>query len=104
MARQVMTENLRRPVPPGRPRPARRRFAGSRRSRRGLNGAQLVAPAAIQIAGLFVVPHVLDGWMSLNDWPLLGSHSFTGLTNYRHLFEDSGVRHALVFTVLFTVV
>jgi multiple sugar transport system permease protein len=104
MARQVMTENLRRPVAPGRPRPARRRFAGSRRSRRGLTGVLLVAPAAILIAGLFVVPLVLDGWMSLNNWPLLGSHSFTGLTNYRDLFGDSGVRHALLFTVIFTVV
>jgi len=104
MARQVISETSRRPVAPGRPRPARRRFAGSRRSRRGLTGALLVAPAAILIAGLFVIPLVLDGWMSLNNWPLLGSHSFTGLHNYRELFGDSGVRHALVFTVLFTVV
>ena len=104
MARQVMTENLRRPwrrVGPGRPGAA---FAGSRRSRRGLTGALLVAPAAILIAGLFVVPLVLDGWMSLNNWPLLGGHKFAGLANYRQLFDDRGVRHALVFTVIFTVV
>ncbi len=101
MVRQITTENLRPPAPPGRSRPARRRFAGSRR---GFTGALLVAPAAILIAGLFVVPLVLDGWMSLNHWPLLGEHTFADLANYRQLFDDSGVRHALLFTVIFTAV
>ena len=101
MVRQITTENLRPPAPPGRSRPARRRFAGSRR---GFTGALLVAPAAILIAGLFVVPLALDGWMSLNHWPLLGEHTFAGLANYRQLFDDSGVRHALLFTVIFTAV
>ena len=72
MVRQI-TENLRPPAPPGRSGSARRRFAGSRR---GFTGALLVASAAILIGGLFVVPLVLDGWMSLNHWPLLGGARF----------------------------
>jgi multiple sugar transport system permease protein len=76
----------------------------ARRARRQLTGVLLVAPAAILIAGIFVVPLVLDGWMSLNNWPLLGTHSFIGLSNYRTLFDDPGVRHAFAFTAIFTVV
>lgn len=74
------------------------------RSRDRLTGILLVAPAAILIAGLFVVPLVLDGWMSLHRWPILGPHSLAGLANYRELFDDSGVRHALLFTAAFTAV
>jgi multiple sugar transport system permease protein len=74
------------------------------RARHQLAGVLLVTPAAILIAGLFVVPLGLDGWMSLNNWPLLGSHSFTGLANYRTLFDDEGVRHAFAFTAIFTVI
>jgi multiple sugar transport system permease protein len=81
-----------------------RRVRRSRRARRQLTGVLLVAPAAILIAGIFVVPLVLDGWMSLNNWPLLGTHSFIGLSNYRTLFDDPGVRHAFAFTAIFTVV
>ena len=75
-----------------------------RRARRRLTGVLLVAPAAILIAGIFVVPLVLDGWMSLSNWPLLGTHSFVGLSNYRALFADPGVRHAFAFTAIFTVI
>ena len=78
--------------------------AGPLGSRRQLTGILLVTPAAILIAGLFVVPLGLDGWMSLNNWPILGADSFAGLSNYRALFDDSGVRHALLFTAVFTVV
>jgi multiple sugar transport system permease protein len=74
------------------------------RARHQLAGVLLVAPAAALIAGLFVVPLGLDGWMSLNNWPLLGSHNFTGLANYRTLLDDSSVRHAFAFTAIFTVV
>jgi multiple sugar transport system permease protein len=73
-------------------------------SRHRLTGILLVSPAAILIGGLFVVPLALDGWMSLNRWPILGGHSFAGLANYRALVDDSGVRHALLFTAVFTAV
>jgi multiple sugar transport system permease protein len=43
-------------------------------------------------------------WMSFSSWPLLGSHHFSGLTNYRQLLHDSEVHHALVFTFEFAAV
>lgn len=75
-----------------------------RRHRRQLTGVLLIAPAAVLIIGLFVVPLGFDGWMSLNNWPILGTHNFIGLSNYRTLFDDSSVRHAFAFTAIFTVV
>src|SRR5437764_9964808 len=72
--------------------------------RRQLTGILLVSPAVILIGWLFVIPLGLDGWMSLNNWPLLGAHDFAGLSNYRTLFADAGVMHALAFTAVFTAV
>jgi len=101
MRRQGVAETLR---------PAARRLRKSIpngfwwRARKRWTGVLLIAPAAVLIGGLFVIPLVLDGWMSLNHWPLLGTHTFTGLANYRALLADSGVRHAFLFTLIFTVV
>jgi multiple sugar transport system permease protein len=58
----------------------------------------------VLITGLFLIPLGLGAWMSLNNWPVLGSHAFVGLSNYRHLFDDGGFRHSLLFTAGFTVV
>jgi multiple sugar transport system permease protein len=69
-----------------------------------LTGALLVAPAMVLIGGLFVLPLGLGAWMSLNNWPLLGGHSFVGLSNYRQLFDDGGFGRSLVFTAAFTAV
>ena len=49
-------------------------------ARRG--GIALVTPAPVLAVGLFFVPLGLMIWMSFNQWPLLGSHSFVGLANY----------------------
>lgn len=101
MVRQGVAETLR----PAARRDRRGTLAGrSWRARRRWTGVLLVAPAAILIGGLFVVPLALDGWMSLNHWPLLGAHTFAGLANYRALLADPGVRHAFVFTLIFTIV
>jgi multiple sugar transport system permease protein len=102
MARQGAAETLRPAARDGMGAPVRRQ--GSRRARRRWTGAMLVAPAAILIGGLFVLPLVLDAWMSLNSWPLLGAHHFVALANYRALLADGNVRHAFVFTAVFTVV
>jgi multiple sugar transport system permease protein len=75
-----------------------------RRSRKRLTGLLLITPAMSLIIGLFVVPLCLGAWMSLNNWPILGSHTFVGLSNYRHLFDDSGFRNSLLFTAAFTAV
>jgi multiple sugar transport system permease protein len=56
------------------------------------------------MAVIFVIPLGISVWMSLSTWPLLGEHQFSGLTNYRRLFQDPLVGHALLFTLEFAVV
>ncbi|RKS73898.1 multiple sugar transport system permease protein [Motilibacter peucedani] len=85
-------------APGGRPR--RRRTL---QQRRRLLGMALVAPAMLVITVFFFVPLVLMLWMSLNDWPILGSHRFIGLDNYTRAFKDAEWRHAVLFTVKYTV-
>jgi multiple sugar transport system permease protein len=64
----------------------------------------LVAPAAVLIAGIFLVPLGVSVTMSLSDWPLLGQHTFVGLANYAELLADPLVRRSILFTAGFTLV
>ncbi len=86
-------------VPAGRP--ARRRRPSRRRAWIGL---AMATPAIALIAVFFLVPVVLTLWMSLHNWPLMGRHRFVGLANYTRALGDQNFRHALKFTVVYTVV
>lgn len=70
--------------------------------RRSLTGVALVLPAALLAFALFFVPLALMVWMSLEQWPILGSHSFAGLANYRTSLHDSMFGHSLLFSLEFT--
>jgi multiple sugar transport system permease protein len=70
--------------------------------RQSLTGIALVLPAALLALALFFVPMGLMVWMSLEQWPILGTHSFTGLTNYRASVHDSMFGHSLLFSLEFT--
>ena len=62
----------------------------------------LAAPAVAVITVFFLVPLGLTFYMSLNDWSLLGAHSWTGLENYTKAFKDTAFRSAFGFTLLYT--
>jgi multiple sugar transport system permease protein len=100
-----MTETTSRRVEP---RPVRRLPAAtgrrglSPRRRRQLAGLAMVAPALIVVTTFFLVPLVMTFWMSLHDWPLLGTPSFVGLANYRRALQDAEWVHAVVFTLEYT--
>jgi multiple sugar transport system permease protein len=68
------------------------------RRRRQATGALLVAPATLLVGLLFILPTGMMLWLSLQDWPLLGTGSFVGLTNYRRLAGDETFLRSLVFT------
>ena len=70
--------------------------------RHALTGIGFVLPSTVVAAALFFVPLVLMVWMSLNHWPLLGSHSFAGTANYRAALHDSVFGHSLLFSLEFT--
>ena len=73
-------------------------------TKRSLAGALFVAPAALLVIGLFVIPLGMTAWMSLYKWPLLGDHKFIGLGNYLRLVEDEEFWAALVFTVKYSLI
>jgi multiple sugar transport system permease protein len=77
---------------------------GHRATRRPLTGMLFVAPTAVIVTGLFVVPLAILIYMSFTDWPLLGSPTFNGLANYRALAHNDLYRGALVFTLVYTAI
>ena len=99
MTTQVhVTTERRAPAPP---RVRRRRSPLQRK--RGRIGVLYATPMAVIVAVLFVIPLGLMIWMSVNDWPLLGSSSPNGLKNY-HVLSDQLLVDAIWFTVKYTIV
>lgn len=85
------------PAPPSKPQ--RRRNS---RSRRQIFGFTITLPAMALIVTFFPVPLVMTFWISLNNWPLLGSAKFIGIENYQDAMSDSRFLSALGFTLLYT--
>jgi multiple sugar transport system permease protein len=84
--------------------PSRRRRRLGTAARSPLAGLAFVAPTAVMVAALFLVPLGILVYMSLTDWPLLGSPTFNGLDNYRRLGTDTQFVGAIKFTLLYTAV
>ena len=73
-------------------------------TKRAFAGALFVAPAALLVIGLFVIPLGMTAWMSFYKWPLLGAHKFIGLGNYLRLVEDEEFWAALAFTIKYSLI
>src|SRR6185369_1951023 len=67
-------------------------------------GLAFVAPTAVLVAALFLVPLGILVYMSLTNWPLLGSPTFDGLDNYRQLGQDDQFLGAIKFTLVYTAI
>ncbi|MEU6536638.1 sugar ABC transporter permease [Streptomyces sp. NPDC047000] len=76
---------------------------GRRRGRSGAWGVGFAAPHALGLALFTLVPVVIALFMSLHDWPMIGSPSWIGLGNYSALLGDPTFRTALSNTFLFVV-
>ncbi len=83
-------------------RPPRRRL--TLRRRRQAAGLLFAAPAVAVITVFFLVPLGLTFYMSLNDWSLLGAHTWTGFENYTKAVKDPAFREAFVFTLEYTAI
>ncbi|OBZ95081.1 sugar ABC transporter permease [Pararhizobium polonicum] len=81
------------------PSPQRRR-----RRRSGWRGLVYIAPAMALVILFFVIPVIFTGWMSLHNWPLMGSTRWIGFKNYVRMFHDARFMSALQFTAYYTVV
>ena len=69
---------------------------------RRVTGLLFVLPCVLFVGVFFIVPLVMTAWMSLYDWPLLGSRSFIGLGNYQTLLSDRQFWASLWFTTKYT--
>lgn len=52
---------------------------------------------------LFILPLLIVVYMSLSDWPLLGSPTFIGFDNYVQVLTDAEYVDAIMFTLGYTV-
>ena len=66
-------------------------------------GVLFVLPSVLFTLLFFIIPLIMTVWMSLNNWSLLGGHSFTGLGNYGGLASDQQYRRSLWFTTQYTL-
>jgi multiple sugar transport system permease protein len=73
-------------------------------ARRPVTGWLFVAPTALVVAGLFLVPLGILVYMSFTDWPLLASPTPNGLDNYQRLGDDDLFIGAITFTLLYTAI
>jgi multiple sugar transport system permease protein len=62
----------------------------------------LVAPALLFVTVFVLVPLVFALYISMTNWPLIGSYRFIGLDNYSAVFRDAAFRQSVLFTLLYT--
>jgi multiple sugar transport system permease protein len=67
-------------------------------------GLAFVAPTAVIVAALFLIPLGILVYMSFTDWPLLGQPEPNGLKNYVALGKDDQFLGAIKFTLLYTAI
>jgi multiple sugar transport system permease protein len=66
-------------------------------------GPLFVAPLAIIVLVLFLVPLAILLFMSTQDWPLLGSPAPNGIANFAAIPGNSLFTGAIAFTLLYTL-
>jgi multiple sugar transport system permease protein len=64
----------------------------------------LTLPALIFVVVFFFIPLAVMAWMSLNDWPLVGTARFLGFDNYTRLFQDPTFLSAILVSVTVVVI
>ncbi|WP_022885468.1 carbohydrate ABC transporter permease [Glaciibacter superstes] len=74
----------------------------SRKTRAAVTGQLFVAPAALIVLVLFVIPLGMLVWMSFQDYPLLGSPTFNGVDNYTSIPGNDTFLNAIGFTLAYT--
>jgi len=67
-------------------------------------GLAFVAPTAVIVAALFLIPLGILVYMSFTNWPLLGQPEPNGLKNYVALGKDDQFLGAIKFTLLYTAI
>jgi multiple sugar transport system permease protein len=82
----------------------RRLATGSASRRQARTGLLLVSPALVLVAIFTLIPLGFGVYMSLTNWPLVGSYHFIGLANYQSLIHNSLFIQSIVFTLKYTAI
>lgn len=82
--------------------PAARSSAQARRNTR--TGLLLVSPALLVVSVFALFPLGFGVYISLTNWPLVGSYHFVGLDNYRALIHNTLFLQSIVFTLKYTAI
>jgi multiple sugar transport system permease protein len=67
-------------------------------------GLALVSPALLFVTVFVLVPLVFAVYISLTNWPLIGSYRFIGLDNYASIPHDTTFGKSVLYTLLYTAV
>jgi multiple sugar transport system permease protein len=67
-------------------------------------GVALVSPALAFVAVFVLAPLVFAIYISLTNWPLIGSFHFIGLDNYAALGRDTAFWRAVLYTLIYTAI
>lgn len=89
-----------RSAPPA-PRTGRRRRSLTYNPRTGL---LLVAPAVLFVVAFVILPLCFAAYISLTNWPLIGTYKFIGLKNYTSIGSDATFMHATLYTLIYTAI
>ena len=68
------------------------------------HGVMLVLPAVLFVAVFILAPLVFAIYISLTNWPLIGSYRFIGLQNYVSVSKDPAFWHAVLYTLIYTAI
>jgi multiple sugar transport system permease protein len=84
----------------------RRRFFGEEDTlvHPSSHGLMLVLPAVLFVGVFVLAPVVFALYISLTNWPLIGSYEFIGLDNYVSIAEDPAFWRAVGYTLLYTAI
>ncbi|MFL6135536.1 MAG: carbohydrate ABC transporter permease [Nocardioidaceae bacterium] len=104
-ARTRRTTNETAPSPPSPPSRRRRRWAGEGTlTHPSLTGVALVTPALAFVVVFVLAPLAFAVYISLTNWPLIGSYHFVGLRNYANIVHDDRFLRAVVYTLTYTAI
>jgi multiple sugar transport system permease protein len=67
-------------------------------------GLALVLPAILFVAVFVLAPLVFAVYISLTNWPLIGSYRFVGLSNYLNIAQDAAFWQSVGYTLLYTAI
>jgi multiple sugar transport system permease protein len=87
-----------------RPRLAGLLLGNSLRGRRARTGMLLVSPAFALVSVFVLFPLGFAVYISVTDWPLIGSYHYVGGSNYSELAHDPVFIHSVLFTLLYTAI